>query len=304
MRVFFVVAATTPSAALLAMVLLFVAGYLAITRAPCTVSPGTDNAGTLCGPLLADGTPAAMPSDMAVARASARVLAPSLRRIASTWCSTVRTETTSRSAIWPFCKPSFTNANTSNSRTVSPNWFLRVVERGPRGNDFTPISRSRRATIAAAGRASSPTAPPMPAAAARVGVGVGVGQAEGGLVGAPGLGPQCPGGIPAAGELQAMRANPPRPASPRPGRHGGATRPARRPGPDRASQRQPNASSVAEATPSGSDSSQAASARAAARGQADIPHRLARPSPRPRRAEADDRGPRVWPGQAPGRPGR
>ena len=40
------------------------------------------------------------------------------------------------------------------------------------------------------------------------------------------------------------------------------------------------------------------------RGQADIAHRLARPSPTPRRAEADDRGAPTWPGRARGSSGR
>ena len=82
--------------------------------------PGTDAASTLPGPLLAQEVATAIPSEVAVTRASARVLAPSLRRMASTWWSTVRTETTSRSAIWPLCKPSFTSASTSISRAVSP----------------------------------------------------------------------------------------------------------------------------------------------------------------------------------------
>ena len=61
-----------------------------------------------------------MPICAASAVARPRLGASSLRRIADTWWSTVRTDTTSRSAISAFCRPSPTSARTSSSRGRQP----------------------------------------------------------------------------------------------------------------------------------------------------------------------------------------
>ena len=80
---------------------------------------------------------------------------PSLPRIADTWWSTVLGETTSRSAISALRSPSARSGSTSSWRAVRPAGFSRVCGRGPRGTPRSPSSRSRRAAIAAAGRAPS-----------------------------------------------------------------------------------------------------------------------------------------------------
>ncbi len=97
------------------------AGYLAITLGPSTVNPGTGEHGrspSRCAPSSGGGQ--SYPERGGDGPPVGVVLAPSLRRMASTWWSTVRTETTSRSAICPFCKPLFTNASTSSSRGREP----------------------------------------------------------------------------------------------------------------------------------------------------------------------------------------
>ena len=87
--------------------------------------------------------------------ASPRVRASSFRRIAETWWSTVRRETTRRSAISALRSPSDTSASTSSSRAVNCAAFSRVEARGPRGTSRTPCRRSRCATTVASGRAPS-----------------------------------------------------------------------------------------------------------------------------------------------------
>ena len=71
-----------------------------------------------------------------------------------TWWSTVRTETTSGSAISEFVRPSPSSRRISTWRSVSPGidgWTLC----GPRGNLSTPRARNRRRAIRAAGSAPS-----------------------------------------------------------------------------------------------------------------------------------------------------
>ena len=74
-----------------------------------------------------------------------------LSSTAATWWSTVRTESTSRSAICgAFVSPSQTNSRTSSWRSVSPGRMARVVARGPRP---AGIPAARRRARTRAGRA-------------------------------------------------------------------------------------------------------------------------------------------------------
>ena len=178
------------------------AGYLAITRALSTANPGTgDTGGPLPGALPAQEVVKAIPSEVAMAPASARVLAPSLRRMASTWWSTVRTETTSRSAICPFCKPLFTNASTSSSRAVSPYRFCASTDEGHAARTAHPVP------VAVGPRSPQQDGVKclqlLQGAAKRL-LTVGVGQRERGLVGATELEPKCPCRLPAPCELEAV----------------------------------------------------------------------------------------------------
>ena len=70
------------------------------------------------------------PSLAAAAAASPRVRTSSLRRIAETWWSTVRGETTRRAATSAFLSPSATSCRTSSSRPVRPRDVL--ARRRPR----------------------------------------------------------------------------------------------------------------------------------------------------------------------------
>ena len=72
------------------------------------------------------------PSSAARRAASRRVAAPSFESTAATWCSAVRGETTSRSAISAFVRPSVTSASTSS-------W--RAVESGRVGTRGHPLAR-------------------------------------------------------------------------------------------------------------------------------------------------------------------
>ena len=65
--------------------------------------------------------------------ASRRVLTFSLRRMAATWDSTVRTDRTSRPAISALVRPSTNSRATFACCWVSPARLPRVVEAGPRG---------------------------------------------------------------------------------------------------------------------------------------------------------------------------
>ena len=89
------------------------------------------------------------------AAASPRVLTSSFRRMADTWWVTVFSDTTRRLAIWVLRSPAASSGRTSSSRAVNPAGFARVCGRGPLGRRRAPRWRSRRATIAAAGRAAS-----------------------------------------------------------------------------------------------------------------------------------------------------
>jgi hypothetical protein len=95
------------------------------------------------------------PSLAAFRTASPRLAAPSLRRIADTWLSTVRGDTNSLCAISALRSPSATSARISLSRAVNPAGFVRVEGLGPRRMSRTPSARRRLETIAAAGAASS-----------------------------------------------------------------------------------------------------------------------------------------------------
>ena len=96
----------------------------------------------------------ASPSRAASALASPRVRTSSLRRIAETWWSTVlRRDEQPLGDLGVAQAPAPRSASTSSSRAVRPAGFCRVAGRGPRGSPRAPRSRSRRATIAAAGAA-------------------------------------------------------------------------------------------------------------------------------------------------------
>ena len=69
-------------------------------------------------------------------------------RIAETWWSTVRTETTSRAAISALVNPSPSMARTSACRSVSLAGCSRVLSLGPRGTQVTPSARSPARTSA------------------------------------------------------------------------------------------------------------------------------------------------------------
>ena len=71
---------------------------------------------------------------MRAGRRRAASSAPSFVSTAATWCSAVRGETTSRSAISAFVSPSARSASTSSWRAVSPAGFARVASRGPVGH--------------------------------------------------------------------------------------------------------------------------------------------------------------------------
>ena len=73
---------------------------------------------------------------------------------ASTWWSTVRTDSTRRWAIWPLCSPSTTASGPAAHAASSCTRFVVLAGRGPRGRVRAPRWRRRRATIAAAGRDS------------------------------------------------------------------------------------------------------------------------------------------------------
>ena len=87
-------------------------------------------------------------------RGLAPVPAPSFISTAATWCSAVRCETTSRSAISAFVRPSATSTSTSSWRAVSPAGLARVALRGPLGTRM-PSSRIRPAVRFSSGRAPS-----------------------------------------------------------------------------------------------------------------------------------------------------
>ena len=76
--------------------------------------------------------------------------APSFVSTAATWCSAVRGETTSRSAISAFVSPPASSDSTSSWRAVSPAGFARVDSRGPRGT----LSRGRASAARRGGRAA------------------------------------------------------------------------------------------------------------------------------------------------------
>ena len=168
-----------------------------------------------------------------VTRASARVLAPSLRRMASTWWSTVyRTGDHEAVAIWPFCKPSFTNASPQLTGS-EPVLVLEGSRTGAaRQRHHSPFAQSsgqhRRRR---AGRLQQLLQrQPQPRLV------VGVGQAEGGLVGAPGLDHDARAASQEPASCKPW-ANLLRPALAAQGQHGAARRPARRLGPTRISRR-------------------------------------------------------------------
>ena len=98
---------------------------------------------------------ATSPSCAARRAASRRVVTPSFVRTAATWCSAVRWETISRSAISTFVSPAATSDSTSSWRAVRPAEFERVASRW-RGGTRTPISRSRRAMCFVKGSAPRP----------------------------------------------------------------------------------------------------------------------------------------------------
>ena len=83
-----------------------------------------------------------MPIACAAAAASRRERTPSLPSIAATWWSTVRTETTSRSAISAFVSPSLSSSSTASWRAVSPAGLACVSARG-RAGTRAPSARSR-----------------------------------------------------------------------------------------------------------------------------------------------------------------
>ena len=70
------------------------------------------------------------PSRWASALASPRVRTFSFRRMAPTWCPTVRSESTSRPAMSALRSPSAISASTSSSRLVRPAGFCCVFGRG------------------------------------------------------------------------------------------------------------------------------------------------------------------------------
>ncbi len=251
-------------------------------------------------PLPSHGAATAFPSEVAAIGCRAG-LGPHLRRMASTWWSTVaHGDHEAVGAIWPFCQPPFTNASTSNSRAATPVLVLEpVVGRGPRQRRHSAFAESS-GQIAAAGRPRAPAAPPTPAAAAprrrRRPV-------EGGLVGHPASTHD------ARAVLRSRRAA-----------NRGRTRYAGFGGPRPARCRHTPSSSARAESISNSDrqrqlrgrsnavrvapepSSFCAGCRHAA--PTDRSHRLVGPSPTPRRAEVDDRGPPAWPGRARGPSGR
>lgn len=92
------------------------------------------------------------PSSNARRAASRRVAAPSLRSTAATWCSAVRGDTTRRSAISAFVRPSATRMRTSSCRLVRPAGFARDASRRPRGTR-SPSSRIRTFTCRVSGSA-------------------------------------------------------------------------------------------------------------------------------------------------------
>ncbi len=104
-----------------------------------------------------DASPSCEDKPRAAAADTASRLLPTdnLLRMADTWWSTVLGDTTRRSAISEFVRCSQSRARTSSSRVVSPAELACVVARGPRGTVRAPISRRRRPTWAARGRAPS-----------------------------------------------------------------------------------------------------------------------------------------------------
>ena len=77
-------------------------------------------------------------------RRPGRVVAPSFVSTAATWCSAVRGDTTSRSAISAFVSPSASSASTSSWRAVSPAGLARVASRGPCGNAQPELAQAPR----------------------------------------------------------------------------------------------------------------------------------------------------------------
>ena len=142
----------------------------------------------------------ASPSRTASALASARERAPSLRKIAETWWSTVRWETKRRSAISELRRPRATRFSTSNSRAVRPAGFARVARCGPRGQpSYAKFAKPPRDERGGGQGAQSPQVVEREAKSLFL---AGPGKRESGFVWAPDLRPALRGALPVSFELK------------------------------------------------------------------------------------------------------